>query len=491
MKNKTLSEARQYELAKQKTQSMDRPYFHVTAPAGWINDPNGFSEYQGEYHLFYQYYPYDTHWGPMHWGHYKTSDFISWQYLPAVLAPDQDYDSGGCFSGSAIEHQGHHILAYTGCIKTKDDQGEELVQQVQCMASGDGENYHKWKENPVITAESLPAGMSRADFRDPKIWQYQGTFYMVVGCCDEQRKGKIALFTSQNLKNWSFYTMLAENDGSCGTMWECPDFFELDGQYMLIASPQDMKAKGLEFHNGNNTIYITGQFDYDTCKFKQNEIRSIDYGLDFYAPQTMQTSDGRRIMIAWMQSWDTQIIPEGQEWSGMMTIPRELSLLDGRLIQQPVRELKQYHGAVTEYQQVVLSGRKTLSGINGRVLNLELEVTDGNYQLFEIHFAKNKEYETIFRYEPETGICTFDRTYCGLCRDTVCTRQLQVFRPGSRISIQIILDRCSAEIFINGGEQVMSSVFFTPLEAEDIEFVTKGSLQANIVKAELINRIFN
>lgn len=486
MKNDILIKARQYEWDKQKMKQTDKPYFHITAPVGWMNDPNGFSEYQGEYHLFYQYHPYDINWGPMHWGHYKTRDFISWEQLPAALAPDQEYDNRGCFSGSGIEHQGEHVLAYTGCMETKDESGAVQVKQVQCIASGDGENYYKWTENPVISSDMLPSGMSRTDFRDPKIWENQNKFYMAVGCCDEQKNGRIALFVSQNLKKWSFRTMLAENDGSWGRMWECPDFFALDGQYLLMASPQDMKAKGLEFHNGNNTIYIAGQFDYETCRFHQNKIRPIDYGLDFYAPQTMLTSDGRRIMIAWMQSWDTRIIPDGQEWIGMMTIPRELSLQDGRLIQQPVRELKQYYGEDVVYQKIALEGINTLPRVKGRVLNLDIEVTGGSYQSFAIHFAKNEEYKTTLRYEPESGICTFDRTYSGLCRDTVCIRQLQVFCPGSQIRLQILLDRYSAEIFINGGEQVMSSTFFTPLEAEDIEFVTTGKLEANIVKTELI-----
>ena len=129
----------------------EKPLFHVTPETGWMNDPNGFSVYQGKVHLFYQFYPYKTEWGPMHWGHQVTEDLLKWEAYPVAMAPDQDYDHIGCFSGSAVEADGKHVLLYTG-VSQKD--GKEI--QNQCIAIGDGKTYEKWQDNPVIKGDIMP-----------------------------------------------------------------------------------------------------------------------------------------------------------------------------------------------------------------------------------------------------------------------------------------------------------------------------------------------
>ena len=150
----------------------ERSMFHVTGPIGWINDPNGFSVYRGEYHLFFQYHPYKPVWGPMHWGHVKTRDFIRWERLPAALAPDMPYDKDGCFSGSAIElPDGRQLLMYTGVREEYQPDGTLKPYQTQCLAVGDGKDYEKIDANPVLTAKDLPKGGSESDFRDPNIWK--------------------------------------------------------------------------------------------------------------------------------------------------------------------------------------------------------------------------------------------------------------------------------------------------------------------------------
>ena len=160
-----------------KIRSEERPVFHVTPTVGWANDPNGFSIYNGEYHLFYQYYPFDTKWGPMHWGHVKSKDFIKWDRLPCALAPDKDYETG-CFSGSAIEiEDGRHMIVYTSHFE-KEIEGIKVRKEYQSIAFGDGIKYTKFDGNPVITADQLPKGFSHEDFRDPKIWREEDEFYV-------------------------------------------------------------------------------------------------------------------------------------------------------------------------------------------------------------------------------------------------------------------------------------------------------------------------
>ncbi|MBR3007568.1 MAG: glycoside hydrolase family 32 protein, partial [Stomatobaculum sp.] len=148
-----------------------RPVFHLSPRCGWMNDPNGFGIYQGKYHMFYQYYPYASHWDSMHWGHAVSSDLLHWEYLPCALAPDTDPDREGCFSGSAFPlPDGRHLLMYTGVSREQQPGGQFREIQTQNIAVGDGTDYQKYEGNPVLTAADLPEGGSRFDFRDPKIF---------------------------------------------------------------------------------------------------------------------------------------------------------------------------------------------------------------------------------------------------------------------------------------------------------------------------------
>ena len=152
----TCQKADEY-IEKNRVDRADKPEFHLTTPVGWLNDPNGFSIYGGKTHLFYQFHPYSTEWGPMHWGHSSSKDFIKWEELPTALAPDSEFDSFGCFSGTAIENDGKHVLFYTGVVEEKLADGTKNVIQNQCMAVGDGISYEKISSNPVVDGKIMPA----------------------------------------------------------------------------------------------------------------------------------------------------------------------------------------------------------------------------------------------------------------------------------------------------------------------------------------------
>ena len=247
----SLQKAREYE--KNETVKIpieQKPSFHACSPVGWINDPNGFSIFQDEVHLMCQYHPYTTLWGPMHWAHYKSKDFIKWELLPVCMAPDQEYDSFGCFSGSAIEHDGKHVLVYTGVVVGDDEEGKHFERQTQCLAIGDGVDYEKSDVNPIIGADMLPDGASKVDFRDPKIWKDENTFYVIVGNRNEDGSGQLLLYSSEDLKQWKYCGVVDICENRYGKMWLCPDMFPLEGKYVILTSPQDMCAEGLEFHSG-------------------------------------------------------------------------------------------------------------------------------------------------------------------------------------------------------------------------------------------------
>ena len=467
------------------------PFFHVTGGIGWINDPNGFSLYKGEYHLFFQYYPYDTKWGPMHWGHVKTKDFVRWTRLPAALAPDTDYDRGGCFSGSAVEMpDGKHLLLYTGVRNVRRRDGKLESYQTQCVALGDGVDYEKITLNPVIDGSMLPEGGNVHDFRDPKIWREEDHFYAVVGnrCADDS--GTILLFESADALHWQFVSVLAACHNQYGKMWECPDFFHLEGKDVLITSPQEMPAIGLEFHPGYANIALIGNLDRNSFHLNRERVQTIDYGLDFYAPQTLQTEDGRRIMIAWMQNWETSsCVQKELRFFGQMTLPRELFLKDGRLCQVPVRELEQYRGVKIDYRNVLISGETNLRGIHGRCLDMTVTVRPGNenslYKWFRLYVARDGEHFTMIRYKPETGTLKIDRTQSGFPHDIANIREFPVRQRNGELKLRIILDRYSLELFVNDGEQAASFVLYTPQEAASISFASDGAVLVDVEKYDL------
>ena len=251
MISQTLRDARKYEEATERAiEKEQKPDFHLCTRVGWMNDPNGFSYYKGEYHLFYQYHPYDSHWGPMHWGHAVSTDLLHWRYLPAALAPDTEYDRDGCFSGSAaVLPDGRHLLLYTGVSRETQPDGGMRDVQTQCIAIGDGVDYEKYAGNPVLTKKDLPEGSSKFDFRDPKMWQKpDGSYRCVAGNCTENGDGQVLLFSSPDGFDWKYEKILAANGGRYGRMWECPDFFLLDGKAVLLTSPMDMLPHEFEYH---------------------------------------------------------------------------------------------------------------------------------------------------------------------------------------------------------------------------------------------------
>ena len=469
-----------------------RPLFHVVPRVGWMNDPNGFSVYKGEYHLFYQYYPYNTSWGPMHWGHVKTRDFIRWEWLPAAMAPDEEYDNAGVFSGSAAElPDGRQILMYTGVKEWQREDGYIENRQMQCVAFGDGVDYQKYEGNPVLTAEDLPEGGSVLDFRDPKIWyeEKENCFYAVVANRTLDGSGAILLFRSEDALSWKRVSVLDRSRNEYGRMWECPDFFMMGDTAILITSPQEMLSRGRAFHNGFGNIYLTGSYDPETYSFTRKSVHAIDYGLDFYAPQTLLTPDGRRIMIAWMQSWESSHdhVAIGS-WFGMMTLPRELSLKKGRLIQQPVRELEKYRRNGVFYTDVDVQERIQLPSVQGRCVDMTVTVRPSGgrlYDKFIIKVAKDTRFYTQITYDPGESILTFDRGNSGLRRDIVASREVVTrFRDG-KIKLRMIMDRYSVEIFVNNGEQTLSSTIFTGQDAVGISFEAEGIAIIDVEKYDI------
>ncbi len=302
--------------------------------------------------------------------------------------------------------------------------------------------------------------------------------------------GQILLYSSADGFRWKFESVLAENRNRFGLMWECPDFFKLDGQYVLLISPQDMLPSGFEYHNGNGTLCLTGSFDEQSKTFREAHNQAVDYGIDFYAPQTLLAPDGRRIMIAWMQNWDTLAITSLKApWFGQMTVPRELSVRNGRLYQWPVRELDALRSGRFSYQNVDFEGELTLEGIKGRKVDVTITLRPGDeekiYQKFAVWFGQDDTNHTAISFRPHESILKIDRKFSGSRRAIIHQRRCKVPQNGGNITFRMILDRFSVEVFVNHGEQTLSATMYTGQSADGFKFFAYGKVSMDIEKYDL------
>ena len=487
--------------------SIDRPAFHLSPPVGWMNDPNGFSRYGDNYHLFYQYYPFNTSWGPVSWGHAVSSDMLRWEHVLPALTPDQGYDEGGCFSGTSIEREGKQMLMYTGFVPLEEGPGARGIQR-QCIAFGDGLKYEKYEGNPVITSEDLPAGGDPCEFRDPKILRGEdGTYQVLLPNRNWEHGAQLLRYRSEDGLSWSFDRVILSNRRESGKdllgwMWECPDWFQLGGQQVLIASAMDVapdtpaETEGqaelddfLAYPGGKTSFCMIGEMTEDEG-FRMTCHRPLDQGLDFYAAQTTEAADGRRILLGWMQDPDTAE-HRGIDYpiNGQMSLPRELELVDGRLTQKPIRELEKLRTEPVILKGQRLEGARSFEGIRGRCIDMEIHLRpEGErlYREFTLRFAQGQaegeEVFTRFTYEPEISAVTIDRSHSGTGHTKKTRRQVKVRDRGGELTMRLVLDRLSAEVFINDGEQVLSNVIYTDRSAEEITLFIDGVAMVDIAK---------
>jgi len=430
-----------------------RPAWHLAPPVGLMNDPNGFIHFNQRYVLCYQWNPLACAHGAKFWGQWSSADLVNWRHEPLALAPSESYESHGCYSGSAVDNQGVMTLLYTGHGKLDD--GSRTAWQ--CLATRDEQGeFHK--HGPVL---ALPEGYT-GHVRDPKVWQHDGLWYMVLGAQDLALQGKVLLFRSPDLHQWTSLGEIAGSHvnglGEFGYMWECPDLFELDGRSVLVVCPQGLPSEEWRWRNTFQSGYFCGSFDYNTHQFRHDEFHELDLGFEFYAPQTCLSDDGRRLLIGWMG------IPDGDEffqptqangWMHIMTCPRELTLHGDRLYQQPARELQQLRGEESR----LAGSAQTLPALPVNSAELALTVSGACELDFagELHLAIHAQGVTLRRNNLRSGESE-ERHWRGEVR-----------------TLRLMCDRSSVEIFINEGEAVMSSRYF-PSANPELHFSGTGEI---------------
>jgi beta-fructofuranosidase len=325
-----------------------RPEFHLMPQHNWMNDPNGPIWWKGQYHLFYQLNPHAAVWGDMHWGHAVSPDMIHWRHQPIALAPTtHGADSEGCFSGSAVVFNGKPSFIYTGVENAPPDQvtirdGSDKLRETQMLATAEDNNLLHWKkvEKPIIAAP--PQGIFVTGFRDPCPWREGDTWYLGIGSGERGVGGCVLLYRSHDLRHWEYMHKLAQgkpngkvaaNPCDSGEMWECPDFFAVNGPHVLLYSSE------------NKVFWTTGAYDTATHRYVAMRTGVLDQGASYYAPKSFLAPDERRILWGWLRETrpDAQFAAAG--WAGAMSLPRVLTVnRDGYLEMNPAAECEKLRG---------------------------------------------------------------------------------------------------------------------------------------------------
>ena len=454
-----------------------RHTYHAMPPVGWMNDPNGFCYAFGKYQLFFQFYPYGAAWNSMHWGHYASQDFVRWQLLPTALAPNGKADRDGCFSGSAIVKDGKLYLMYTSVL------GEKQTQSL--AVSSDGVRFDKIGE--VIPGELLPPHCARSDFRDPKVFVRKGVYYVLTGSLSTEGEGQILLFRSPDLMQWEYVNTVRRDRLTTRGIYECPDFFEYGGKDVILCSPQGYETDDWRYENLHSSIYMVGKLNVASGTFDKEYEDEIDGGFDFYAPQTTRTPDGRIVMIAWMQMWSRTMPTAQHGWAGSMTLPRELSLKDGKLLQRPVREIENYRRNHVSYSDVALTQTVRLDNVKGVKIELDFTLDLGTAKRVGIRLFENSRHSASVYYDRALDRVIFDRSKmgveiaCDVKERDAAVRSVKVDVSENRISMRIFLDVSSCEVFLNGGERTMTGNVYS--DGSGISFFAEDG-EARLVRLD-------
>jgi len=458
-----------------------RQKYHIQGIVGLINDPNGFSQFKGKYHMFYQWNPLGTNHKNKTWAHSVSDDLLHWERLKTALRPDTWYSKDGVYSGSAIADDKKLYLFYTGNVKDADGNRESY----QCLAvSSDGENFERWEPSIV----NQPDGYTR-HIRDPKIWKKDGKFYAVIGIQSENLEGKAVLYSSENIKDWKFEGEIAgANHGKIkdfGFMWECPDYFQLKDEKtgeikdLLVFSPQGLEPEGDLYNNKYQTGYLFGKLDYEKPEFEiSSNFMEIDRGHDFYAPQSMEDDKGRRIIVGWMGVPEEEDFPTVKnEWLHCLTLPRELKVINGKLYQLPIKEMESIRGEKIEFSGKVAGEVKVGTGTT---YELKARFTDINSD-FGLKLRTGKNSETVLKFDYNDKKFVLDRT-----KGEQPDKRLRKVYLGdiSKLELTVFVDNSSVEIFINGGQEVFSSRIFPEKDADGISVFADKDVNVEIKKWE-------
>ncbi len=464
------------ELKNKAKQDSWQPIYHIYPEYGLMNDPNGLIQLNGEYHVFYQWYPYGAIHGMKHWGHVKSKDLVNWERLPVAITPTEKYESHGAYSGGAIVKEGKGLLYYTGNVKYED--GSRTANQCIAILHEDG-TVEKYSQNPAV--EGVPNGYT-GHVRDPKVWKENDMYYMLLGAQRENETGTLIVYESTDALDWQFKGEVKTKLPNFGYMWECPDYFKLDGKDVFVFSPQGIQAEGHNFHNIYNVIYAVGTFNLDELTFDMEYYREIDKGFDFYAPQTFEDETGRRLMFSWIGNPDVEYPSDQYGWAHALSLPRELSLEGTELIQKPVSELTKLRDDAVHFRGRLTDEEVIIDEATNNAYEIDMNFTNINASQVGLQLFNSKEETLMLVFDREKEEVRVDRsrfkhqyaTDYGVIRT-------EKWLPTSSIDVRIFVDKSILEVYINGGKTVFTSRVFPQKDSKSaVTVFAKGEANYQI-----------
>ena len=428
-----------------------RPLYHHTPKRGWMNDPNGMfympsspsgndgqaGACDGVWNLFYQYNPYGSMWGNMHWGHSTSTDLVHWKDEGVALAPDV---WGTMFSGSCIVDNGDVVAMYTASRPTPF--GGDVQAQCIAFSNDGGKTFTKYEGNPVLTAEDK-------DFRDPRpFWNEDIKAWNLILAVGQEMR----IYSSPDLKKWKYESSFGKEYGNHGGVWECPDLFKIDEKWVLICNINPGGPFG-----GSATQYFVGQFDGHkfTCESKPEVTKWLDYGKDHYATVSFYNApNNRRTVLAWMSNWQYANQVPTMQFRSANSIARDLGLFEYKG--------ETYVSVVPSKEMLAARGQKIVNGksVNRKLLEACEIVIDVKKQA-EIVLSNAKGEQVTMTYDGQKQIFTMDRTKSGdvsFSQDFPCVTKAPTY--GQIRQLRIFIDRCSIEAFDADGKMAMTNLVF-------------------------------
>jgi beta-fructofuranosidase len=445
--------------------------YHFLPAANWLNDPNGLIQWNDQYHMFYQYNPHGPFHGTIHWGHAVSTDLVHWEHLPIALAPEPGPDEDGCWSGCAMDDDGVPTLIYSG--------NRDGVQRACLATSTDGLlTWQKYPGNPVIP--ELPPELHLVACRDHSVWREDGMWYHLMGAGLEGQGGTALLYRSDDLRTWEYLHPLLVGDQRrfepiwTGSMWECPDFFALEDRHVLIASIWDTEQL-------NYSAAFVGS--YRDRRLLPEVEHKLDYGdRHFYAPQSFTDAQGRRIIFGWMHEGRSAAQQLASGWSGVMSLPRVLSLgPNGHVCMQPVPELvalraEHTHSAAIDVPAAEVLGLPDVTGDTLELL-VELAPTPEGRCGIVVRRSPDGAEATGIAYDAAQGQLIVDRTQSSL--DSAVDHNLHVapltLGPDEPLRLHIFLDRSVLEVFANECVSISSRIYPTRADSLGVALLAEGA----------------
>lgn len=452
--NYTIENANEYILKnKNKVDKKYRQKFHMMPPIGWMNDPNGLVKFKDEYHLFYQFHPYDAKWGPMHWGHFVSKDLIKYEDVDVALAPEHQDIESGCFSGGAIANDNEIHLVYTSHYEKNG-----IKKEVQKIASSkDSINFNK-NLSCIFNNEFLPDGVSKNDFRDPNPVYINGYYYLFVGGkLEKENMGVIIVLKGHTLDDLKYDFFI----GPCkefGYMCECPSYFKLNDMDCLLISGCGVKRDENNYLNINSSLIIAGNIDFENKKMDITYKSELDKGDAFYAPQII-SGEKENTMIGWLEMWEKKY-PTYEllhNWTGCFTIPRKIFLQDGIVCQMPIDNIKKYYSKTYCYEGNEVSRTSDLLIEAKGIFSIEFIAENGKFIIGQTNNG-------VFLDARDSN--NMNNTY----------RRTNLYYEN--VSLRVLLDISSVELFVNNGKEAISTRVYLD---SDYKLLIDGQVEKIIV----------